>query len=68
MMKCNLLQSHLFGFFMIKQCVEFTLIFFDTVKQDCVIKTKETFSFLSLTNNSVPFDFFVYVLCYLTYQ
>ena len=33
--------------------VEFGLIFFGTEKQDCVIKTREMFSFLPLMNNSV---------------
>ena len=36
-----------------KQCVEFSLLYFGSSKKDWVIKTKETFSFLSLINNSV---------------
>ena len=38
---------------MIKQCVKFSLISFGTAKYDCVIKTREMFSFLPLINNSV---------------
>ena len=42
-----------FEIFITKQCVEFSLIFFGTAKKNCVIKTREIFSFLSLINNSV---------------
>ena len=30
--------------------MEFSLIFFDTAKQDCVIKTRKIFSFLTCNN------------------
>ena len=36
----------------INKCVESSLIFFGTAKQDCAIKTREIFSFLPLINNS----------------
>ena len=38
---------------MIKYCVEFSLIIIATAKYNCVIKTREMFSFLHLINNSV---------------
>ena len=38
---------------MIKECIEFSLIFFGTAKLDCVIKTREIFRFVPLINNSV---------------
>ena len=47
----------LFGIFMIKKCVVFSLTYFGTLKCDCVIKTIEMFNFLSLINNSVTIGF-----------
>ena len=38
---------------MIKKCVVLSLLSFGTGKYDCVIKTKEIFSFLPLINNSM---------------
>ena len=46
-------SSLLFGIFMIKKCVEFSLTSFGTLKYDCVIKTIEMINFISLINNSV---------------
>ena len=46
-------SSLLFGIFMVKKCVEFSLTSFGTLKYDCVIKTIEMFNFVSLINNSV---------------
>ena len=43
----------LFGIFIMKKWVEFSLTSFGTLKYDCVIKTNEMFNFLSLINNSV---------------
>ena len=45
-------SSCLFGIFILKWFVEFSLIFFDTAKLDCAIKTREMFSFLLLINTS----------------
>ena len=42
---------------MIKNRVEFSLASFGTLKHDCVIKAKKTFSFLPLINNSVTTEF-----------
>ena len=44
---------YLFGIFIIKYCVEFSVIFFDAPKYDNKIKAREMFSFLPLINNSV---------------
>ena len=41
-------SSLLFGIFMIEKWVEFSLTSFGTLKYDCVIKTREMFSFLPL--------------------
>ena len=38
---------------MVKECVEFSLMFLGTAKYDFVIKTREIFSCLHLKNNSV---------------
>ena len=46
-------SSLLFGIFMVKKCVEFSLTSFGTLKYDCVIKTIEMFNFIYLINNSV---------------
>ena len=46
-------SSLLFGMFMKKKCVVFTLTSFATWKYDCVVKTKEIFSFQPQRNNSV---------------
>ena len=39
-----------------KICVVFCLTSFCTLKYDCVIKTREMFSFLSLMNNLVTIE------------
>ena len=49
--------SVLFGIFMIKMWVEFSLTSFGTLKYDFVIKAREMFSFLPLINNSVTIEF-----------
>ena len=46
-------SSLLFGIFMTKKCVEFSLTSFGTLKYDCVMKTIEMFNFLPLKTNSV---------------
>ena len=50
-------SSFLFGIFMIKQLVDFSLSSFRTLKYNCVIKTKEMFNFLFVTSNSVTVEF-----------
>ena len=47
----------LFGIFILKKWVEFSLTSFVTLKYDCVIKTREMFHFLSLINNPVTIEF-----------
>ena len=47
----------LFGIFIIKKCVEFSLTSFGTLKYDCVIKTIGMFNFLPQINNSVTIGF-----------
>ena len=47
------LGSLLLGICMIKQCVVFSLILFNTLKKDCDIKTSEMLISLTLKNNSV---------------
>ena len=42
--------------FSLKECVVFSLTSFGTLKYDCVIKTREMFSFLPLINNSVTIE------------
>ena len=51
-------SSLLFGIFMIKKWVEFSLTSFGTLKYDCVTKTREMFIFLPLINNSVTIELF----------
>ena len=46
-------SSCLFGIFMIKKCVQFSLTSSGTVTENCVIKTLQIFSFLPLINRSV---------------
>ena len=43
-----------------KKCVVFNLTSFGSLKYDCVIKTIEMFSFLSLINNSVTMGLIFY--------
>ena len=50
MIKFNLLKFRLFGMFIIKKCVEFSLISFRIAKKDFTVKTREMFSFLPLMN------------------
>ena len=45
-----------------KKWVEFSLTSFGTLKYDCVIKTREMFSFLPLINNSVTIEFSFFVI------
>ena len=52
----NCSSSCLFGIFIIKESVVFSLTSFDTLKCDFVIKTREMFSFLHLMNNSVTIE------------
>ena len=47
----------LFGVFIIKEWVEFSLTSFGTLKYGCVPKTREMFNFLPLWNNSVVIEF-----------
>ena len=53
MIKFNLLKFCLFGVFIIKLCVEFSLIIFGIAKKNCSVKTREMFNFLPLINDSV---------------
>ena len=46
-------SSCLFGIFITKKSVVFSLTYFGTLKFDCVIKTREMFRFLPLINTSV---------------
>ena len=50
-------SSLLFGIFIMKKWVEFSLTSFGTLNYDCVIKTIEIFSFLPLRNKSVTIEF-----------
>ena len=50
-------SSFLFGIFIIKKCVVFSLTSFGTLKYDCVIKTRQIFNFLPLMNNYVTIEF-----------
>ena len=50
-------NSLLFGIFMMKKWLEFSLISFGTLRYDYVIKTKEMFSFLPVINNSIIIEF-----------
>ena len=49
MIKCDLLKLS----FVLNFHNKFRLIFFQTERWDCVIKTRDVFSFLPLINNSV---------------
>ena len=48
-----LLSSLLFGIFVIKKCLAFSLTPIGTLNYDCVMKTREIFNFLPLINKSV---------------
>ena len=50
-------SSLLFGIFIMKKWVEFSLTSFGTLNYDFVIKTIKKFSFLPLRNKSVTFEF-----------
>ena len=50
-------SSVLFGIFMIKKGVEFTVTSFGNLKCDCIIRTTEMFNFLPLINSSVTTEF-----------
>ena len=50
-------SSLLFGIFMIKKWVEFSLTSFGSLKYVYVIKTREMVNFLPLINNSVTNEF-----------
>ena len=56
MIKCDLSKLSFVWNFYNKIVVEFSLILFGAAKQDCVIKTREMFSFLSLINNPVTIE------------
>ena len=46
-------NSLLFGIFMMKKLLEFSLTSFGTLRYDYVIKTREVFSFPAVINNSI---------------
>ena len=50
-------SSLLFGIFIMKKWVVFSLTPFGTIKYDCIIKTIEMFNFLPLINSSVTIEF-----------
>ena len=50
-------SSILFGIFLIKKWVVFSLTSFGTLKYDYVIKTREIFNFQFLINNSAIIEF-----------
>ena len=50
-------NSLLFGIFMMKKWLEFSLTSFGTLRYDYVIKTREMFSFLPVINNSIIIEF-----------
>ena len=49
--------SLVFGIFIIKKWVEFSLSSLGTLKYDCIIKTRKMFNFLLLINNLVTIEF-----------
>ena len=51
-------NSNLLRTFMMKECVEFSLLFFGTAKPDCVMTARQMFSLLLVTNNSVIIGWF----------
>ena len=55
-------NSLLFGIFMMKKWLEFSLTSFGTLRYDYVIKTREMFSFLPVINNSIIIEFSVWLL------
>ena len=55
-------NSLLFGIFMMKKWLEFSLASFGTLRYDYVIKTREMFSFLPVINNSIIIEFSVWLL------
>ena len=57
MIQGNLLKFSFVWNFHNKKCVGFSLTSFDTLKNDCVIKTIEMLIFLSLINSSVTTGF-----------
>ena len=50
-------RSLLFGIFVMKKWVVFSLTFFGTLKYDFVINVREIFNFLALINNYVVIEF-----------
>ena len=50
-------NSLLFGIFMMKKWLKFSLTSFGTLRYDYVIKTREMFSFLPVINNSIIIEF-----------
>ena len=55
-------SSLLFGIFIMKKCVVFSLTTFGTLEYDCVIKIREMFNFQPLIKNSVTIEFSVLLL------
>ena len=55
-------SSVLFGIFMIKNWLEFSLTSFGTLKYDCVIKIIEIFNLLLLINNPVSTEVSILLL------
>ena len=55
-------NSLLFGIFMMKKWLEFSLTSFGTLRYDYVIKTREMFSFLPVINSSIIIEFSVWLL------
>ena len=47
----------LFGIFMMKKGIEFSVTSFGNLKYDCIIRTTEMFNFLPLINSSVTTEF-----------
>ena len=50
-------SSLVFGIFVIKKWVVFSLTSFETLKYDCVLKIREIFSYQLLINNLVTMEF-----------
>ena len=52
----------LFGIFIIKECIEFSLTSFYNLTYDCLIKATEMFNFLRLINNSVTVGLSLFII------
>ena len=55
--KCNLLNLLLAWNLCNKKCIQLSVTSFGILKLDCVMKTREKFSFLPMVNNSVAIGF-----------